>query len=379
MYSNHALVKVFNGEKKSIEQFTKYNDTLYTSTWKSQFLSGLMQPIMEFVGNVGYVVICIMGGFYASRGVITVGNIQSFIQYMRRFTQPITQLANVSNMLQAMIAACERVFEFLEEAEEVPDTKTPHSIENIQGNVTFENVKFGYDEEKMIIKDFSAKVDQGKKIAIVGPTGAGKTTLVKLLMRYYDINSGKIKIDGIDIKDFKRDDLRSLFAMVLQDTWAFNGTVMENIRYGNLEATDEEVIQAAKAAQVDHFVRTFSDGYHTILNEDSTNISQGQKQLLTIARAFLVNPKILILDEATSSVDTRTEMQIQKAMDELMKGRTSFVIAHRLSTVRDADLILVINNGDIVEQGTHEELLEKQGFYEKLYNSQFEECNDEIA
>lgn len=374
MYSNHELVKVFNGEKKSIEQFTKYNDILYKSTWKAQFLSGLMQPIMEFVGNVGYVVVCIMGGFYASQGRITVGNIQSFIQYMRRFTQPITQLANVSNMLQAMIAACERVFEFLEEEEEVPDTQNPHSIQDIQGNVTFEHVKFGYDEDKVVIKNFSAKVEQGKKIAIVGPTGAGKTTLVKLLMRYYDINAGEIKIDGVNIKDFKRDDLRSLFAMVLQDTWAFNGTVMENIRYGNLEATDEEVIEAAKLAQVHHFVKTFSEGYHTILNEESTNISQGQKQLLTIARAFLVNPKILILDEATSSVDTRTEMQIQKAMDNLMKGRTSFVIAHRLSTVRDADLILVINDGDIVEQGTHEELLEKGGFYEKLYNSQFEEC-----
>ncbi len=374
MYSNHDLVKVFNGEKKSIEQFTKYNDTLYQSTWKAQFLSGLMQPIMGFVGNVGYVIVCIMGGFYASRGVITVGNIQSFIQYMRRFMQPITQLANVSNMLQSMIAACERVFEFLEEEEEVPDTKNPHSVEDIKGNVTFENVKFGYNEEKQVIKDFTAQIEQGKKIAIVGPTGAGKTTLVKLLMRYYDIQSGEIKIDGINIKDFKRDDLRSLFAMVLQDTWAFNGTIMENIRYGNLEATDEEVIEASKVAQAHHFISTFSEGYQTVLNEDSTNISQGQKQLLTIARAFLVNPKILILDEATSSVDTRTEMQIQKAMDRLMKGRTSFVIAHRLSTIRDADLILVINEGDIVEQGTHEELLAKKGFYEKLYNSQFEEC-----
>ena len=293
---------------------------------------------------------------------------------MRRFTQPITQLANVSNMLQSMIAACERVFEFLEEDEEIPDTKNPHSIENIQGNVTFDHVQFVYQEYKVVIKYFSAQIEQGKKIAIVGPTGAGKTTLVKLLMRYYDIQSGEIKIDGINIKDFKRDDLRSLFAMVLQDTWAFNGTVMQNIRYGDLQATDEEVIEAAKIAQVDHFVRTFPEGYDTILNEDSTNISQGQKQLLTIARAFLVNPKILILDEATSSVDTRTEMQIQKAMDELMKGRTSFVIAHRLSTVRNADLILVINDGDIVEQGTHDELLKKQGFYEKLYTSQFEEC-----
>lgn len=378
MYSNHELVKVFNGEKKSAKQFEQHNNELYKSNWKAQFLSGLMHPIMGFVGNSAYVVICIMGGFYASQGIITVGNIQSFIQYMRRFTHPITQLANVSNMLQAMIAASERVFEFLEESEEVPDTENPHSIQNIKGNVSFENVKFGYDEDKLIIKNFSAQIEQGKKIAIVGPTGAGKTTLVKLLMRYYDVNSGEIKIDGVNIKNFKRDDLRSLFAMVLQDTWAFNGTIMENIRYGNLDATDEEVINAAKNAQIHHFVKTLSDGYNTILNEDSTNISQGQKQLLTIARAFLANPKILILDEATSSVDTRTEMQIQKAMDELMKGRTSFVIAHRLSTIRNADMILVINEGDIVEQGNHEELLAKGGFYEKLYNSQFEECNDNI-
>lgn len=374
MYANHELVKVFNGEKKSIEEFNEYNHTLYKSNWKAQFFSGLMQPIMEFVGNVGYVIICIMGGFFASTGRITVGNIQSFIQYMRRFTQPITQLANVSNMLQSMIAACERVFAFLEEEEEVPDTENPHSVRNVKGNVSFEHVKFGYTEDKIIIKDFSAQIEQGKKIAIVGPTGAGKTTLVKLLMRYYDIASGEINIDGINIKDFTRDDLRSLFAMVLQDTWAFHGTVMENIRYGNLQATDEQVIKAAQLAQVDHFVRTFSEGYQTVLNEDSGNISQGQKQLLTIARAFLVNPKILILDEATSSVDTRTEMQIQKAMDELMKGRTSFVIAHRLSTIKNADMILVINEGDIIEQGTHDELLSKNGFYAKLYNSQFEGC-----
>ena len=379
MYSNHDLVKVFNGEKKSIEQFNNFNDTLYESNWKAQFLSSLMHPIMNFIANLSYVVICIMGGFYASRSIITVGNIQSFIQYMRQFTHPITQLANVSNMLQSMIAAAERVFEFLEEAEEVPDTQNPKSIDNINGNVVFDHVKFGYNDDKIVIKDFSANIEQGKKIAIVGPTGAGKTTLVKLLMRYYDINSGTIKIDGVDIKEFKRDDLRSLFAMVLQDTWCFNGTIMENIRYGKLEATDDEVIAAAKAAQVDRFVKTFSEGYNTVLNEDSTNISQGQKQLLTIARAFLADPKILILDEATSSVDTRTELQIQKAMENLMKGRTSFVIAHRLSTVRDADLILVINEGDIVEQGTHEELIEKGGFYEKLYNSQFEECDDNIA
>lgn len=379
MYSNHELVKVFNGEQKSIDQFKEYNDTLYDSTWKSQFLSGLMQPVMSFVSNVGYVFICILGGYYASRGIIEVGEIQSFIQYMRRFTQPITQLANVSNMIQSMIAAVERVFDFLDEEEEIPETENPASIDNIKGEVKFEHVKFQYDNnDKPTIKDFSAEVKAGRKIAIVGPTGAGKTTIVKLLMRYYDVTDGAIKIDGINIKDFKRDDLRSLFAMVLQDTWAFNGTVIENIRYGKLGATDEEVIKAAKDAQVDHFVRTFSEGYNTILNEDSSNISQGQKQLLTIARAFLKDPKILILDEATSSVDTRTEMQIQKAMDKLMEGRTSFVIAHRLSTIRNADLILVMDHGDIVEQGNHEELLAQGGFYEKLYNSQFEDCIDEI-
>lgn len=373
MYSNHNLVKAFNGEEKSIKQFKKYNDVLYNSAWKSQFMSGLMQPIMNFIANIGYVIVCILGAFLASIGVITVGNIQSFIQYMRQFTQPITQLANVSNILQAVMAAAERVFAFLEEDEEVEDSKNPKTIDNLKGIVEFKNVRFGYDEDRVIIKDFSAKAEAGKKIAIVGPTGAGKTTIVKLLMRYYDVNSGEITIDGINIKDLKRDDLRSMFGMVLQDTWAFNGSILENIRYGNLNASDEEVKQAAKNAQVDHFVRTLSDGYNTILNENSTNISQGQKQLLTIARAFLANPKLLILDEATSSVDTRTEMQIQKAMDKLMEGRTCFVIAHRLSTIRDADLILVMNNGDIVEQGTHETLLEQGGFYEKLYNSQFEQ------
>ena len=377
MYSNHQLVKVFNGEEKSIKEFNEYNDELYSASWKSQFLSGLMHPVMSLVGNLGYVAICVLGGYYAYQGTITVGNIQSFIQYMRRFTQPITQLANVSNMLQSMIAACERVFEFLEEKEEIEDKKDSASIENINGSVEFKHVKFQYDDNNVpTINDFSARVEAGKKIAIVGPTGAGKTTIVKLLMRYYDVTDGAIEIDGINIKDFKRDELRSLFGMVLQDTWAFNGTVMENIRYGNLDATDEEVIEAAKKSQVDHFVRTFSEGYNTVLNEDSTNISQGQKQLLTIARAFLANPKLLILDEATSSVDTRTEMQIQKAMDTLMKGRTCFVIAHRLSTIRDADLILVMNDGDIIEQGNHEELLAKGGFYEKLYNSQFEEVEE---
>lgn len=380
MYSNHDIVKLFNGEEKSIKQFEKYNNDLYSATWKSQFLSGLMQPVMSFVSNIGYVGICMLGGYYASQGIIAVGDIQSFIQYMRRFTQPITQLANVSNMIQSMMAAAERVFEFLDETEEVADTQNPASTENIKGTVSFEHVKFQYENNDVpTIKDFSAEVKAGRKIAIVGPTGAGKTTIVKLLMRYYDINDGAIKIDGINIKDFKRDELRNLFAMVLQDTWAFNGTVLENIRYGKLDATDEEVKKAAKDAQVDHFVRTFQEGYNTILNEDSTNISQGQKQLLTIARALLKNPKILILDEATSSVDTRTEIQIQKAMDKLMEGRTSFVIAHRLSTIKNADLILVMDHGDIVEQGTHEELLAQGGFYEKLYNSQFEEDEIDIA
>ena len=378
MYSNHTIVKVFNGEKKAVNDFNKYNDVLYNSTWKAQFLSGLMHPIMSFVGNVGYVVICILGGYYASMGVITVGNIQSFIQYMKQFTHPITQLANVSNVLQSTIAAAERVFDFLEEKEEESETLNPASIENIKGIVEFKHVKFQYDDNNVpTIKDFSAKVDAGKTIAIVGPTGAGKTTIVKLLMRFYDVTAGEIELDGVNIKDYRRNELRSMFSMVLQDTWAFNGSIMENIRYGNLDAKDEEVIEAAKKAQVDHFVRTLSEGYNTILDEDTSNISQGQKQLITIARAFLANPKILILDEATSSVDTRTEMQIQKAMNELMKGRTSFVIAHRLSTIRNADLILVMNEGDIIETGTHDELMEKGGFYEKLYDSQFEDI--EIA
>ena len=378
MYSNHNIVKVFNGEKKSVEDFNKYNDVLYNSTWKSQFLSGLMHPIMTFIGNVGYVVICILGGYYASRGAITVGNIQSFIQYMKQFTQPISQLANVSNVLQSTIAAAERVFEFLDEKEEISDTLNPASIENIKGQVEFKNVKFQYDDNNVpTIKDFSANVEAGKTIAIVGPTGAGKTTIVKLLMRFYDVTDGAILLDNVNIKDYKRNNLRSVFSMVLQDTWAFNGSIMENIRYGNLNATDEQVIEASKKAQVDHFVRTLSEGYNTILDEDTTNISQGQKQLITIARAFLADPKVLILDEATSSVDTRTEMQIQKAMDELMKGRTSFVIAHRLSTIKNADLILVMNEGDIIETGNHAELMKKGGFYEKLYNSQFEDV--EIA
>ncbi|MBQ9298585.1 MAG: ABC transporter ATP-binding protein [Clostridia bacterium] len=375
MYTNHTIVRAFNGQKQATEKFEQYNEKLYESAWKSQFLSGLMPPTMNFVGNLGYVAVCIMGAYYASIGIITVGNIQSFMQYMRSFIQPISQLANVSNVLQSTMAAAERVFEFLNEKEEVPDTDKPASVENVVGNVEFKNVHFGYNENKIVINDFSAKINAGQKIAIVGPTGAGKTTIVKLLMRYYDVISGAILLEGTDIRNFTRDDLRSQFGMVLQDTWSFNETIMENIRYGRLNATDEEVIKAAKEAQVDHFVRTLSDGYKTVLNEESTNISQGQKQLLTIARAFLADPKILILDEATSSVDTRTEILIQQAMEDLMKGRTSFVIAHRLSTIRDADLILVMNEGDIVEQGTHEELLQKGGFYEKLYNSQFENCD----
>ena len=376
MYANHNIVKAFNGEEKSVEKLNEYNSTLYTSNWKAQFYSGLMFPIMNFIGNLGYVVICILGGYFAIQGTITVGNIQSFIQYMRQFVHPIIQLSQVSSVIQSVAAASERVFEFLAEKEEVENTKTPVKVEGIKGKVEFKDVKFGYNEDKIVINNFSANIAEGQKIAIVGPTGAGKTTIVKLLMRYYDVNSGKILIDGVDIKDFARDDLRSLFSMVLQDTWAFNDTIMENIRYGRLDATDEEVISAAKSAQVDHFVNTLSEGYKTILNEESSNISAGQKQLLTIARAFLANNKLLILDEATSSVDTRTETLIQKAMAKLMVGRTCFVIAHRLSTIRDADLILVMNEGDIVETGTHKELLAKGGFYEKLYNSQFDEEED---
>jgi len=373
MYTNHTIVRAFNGQKQANERFEEHNQNLYNAGWKSQFLSGLMPPINIFVGNLGYVIVSVLGGYYASVGAITVGNIQSFIQYMRSFTQPISQMANISNILQSTMAAAERVFELLDEKEEVPETDKPASVEKVTGNVEFKNVHFGYSEDKIVINNFSATVKAGQKIAIVGPTGAGKTTIVKLLMRYYDVTDGAILLDGTDIRNFTRNDLRSQFGMVLQDTWSFNETIMENIRYGRLEATDEEVITAAKEAQVDHFVRTLPDGYKTILNEESSNISQGQKQLLTIARAFLADPKILILDEATSSVDTRTEIHIQKAMEDLMKGRTSFVIAHRLSTIRDADLILVMNQGDIVEQGNHEELLAKGGFYESLYNSQFDE------
>lgn len=373
MFGSHVVMKAFNGEEKSVRRFDKLNDTLFSSAWKSQFLSSLMMPIMNFVGNLGYVAISILGGWLAIQGRISVGDIQAFIQYVRSFTQPITQIANISNVLQQTAAASERVFEFLEEPEEIRETSTPFQLENVRGKVEFQHVKFGYDPDKIIIKDFSAVVEPGQKVAIVGPTGAGKTTMVKLLMRFYDVNEGAILVDGHNIQEFSRNDLRKMFAMVLQDTWLYNGSVMENIRYGRAEATDEEVIRAAKTAQVDHFIRTLSDGYNLVLNEEGTNISQGQKQLLTIARAILADPKILILDEATSSVDTRTEVLIQKAMDNLMQGRTSFVIAHRLSTIRDADMILVMRDGDIVETGSHEDLLEQGGFYAELYNSQFEQ------
>ncbi len=372
MYGGHAVIKAFNGEKKSNEQFSAFNDNLYNSAWKSQFLSGLMMPIMNFIGNLGYVAIVILGGYLATRGVVTIGDIQAFMQYVRSFTQPITQIANISNIFQQTAAAAERVFEFLEESDEVPESASPVKIDKVEGRVEFKDVHFGYSPEKTIINDFCATVNPGQKIAIVGPTGAGKTTMVKLLMRFYDVNSGAILVDGHDIRDFTRGDLRCMFAMVLQDTWLYNDTMMENIRYGRINASDEEVIEAAKAAHVDHYIRTLSDGYNTVLNEETTNVSQGQMQLLTIARAILADPSILILDEATSAVDTHTEVRIQKAMDTLMKGRTSFIIAHRLSTIRDADLILVMNNGDIVEQGKHEELLAKDGFYADLYNSQFE-------
>ncbi len=371
-YGGHNIVKVFNKEQDSIREFDEKNEKLYESAWKSQFLSGLMMPIMQFVGNIGYVGVAILGGYLAINGKIEVGQIQSFFQYIRQFTQPINQLMQVANMFQSTAAAAERVFDFLAVEEEVQTVENPVSIEGLNGHVEFKHVHFGYHPDKIIIKDFSTTVYKGQKIAIVGPTGAGKTTMVKLLMRFYDINSGEILIDGHNIKDFNRSDLRKMFGMVLQDTWLFNGTIMENIRYSKLDATDEEVIKAAKAAHVHHFISTLPDGYQMVLNEEASNVSQGQKQLLTIARAILADPKILILDEATSSVDTRTEIMIQKAMDSLMKGRTSFIIAHRLSTIRDADLILVMNDGDIVEQGTHTELLAKGGFYANLYNSQFE-------
>ena len=379
VYSGHNVIKAFNKEDDVIHEFDRTNDKLYESAWKSQFFSGMMMPVMQFVGNLGYVGVAILGGFLAIKKTIEVGDIQSFIQYVRNFTQPIQQVAQVTNMLQLAAASSERVFEFLEEKEEDQTVEHPVSVEGLHGNVQFENVHFGYNPEKIIINDFSANVKEGQKIAIVGPTGAGKTTMIKLLMRFYDVNSGSIKIDGHDVRDFNRSELREMFGMVLQDTWLFHGTIMDNIRYGKLDATEEEVIQAAKAAHVHRFVQTLPGGYQMEINEEATNISQGQKQLLTIARAILADPKILILDEATSSVDTRTEVRIQKAMDNLMKGRTSFVIAHRLSTIRDADLILVMKDGDIIEQGTHTQLLAKNGFYAELYNSQFESTDQTCA
>ena len=376
IYSGHNIIKAFNKEEDVIREFDTTNDRLYDSAWRSQFFSGMMMPIMQFIGNLGYVVVAILGGFLAIRKTIEVGDIQSFIQYVKRFTQPIQQIAQVANMLQMTAAASERVFEFLEEEEEDQTVEHPVSVENLEGNVSFDHVHFGYNADKIIVNDFSAEVKEGQKIAIVAPTGAGKTTMIKLLMRFYYVNSGAIKIDGHDVRDFNRSELREMFGMVLQDTWLFNGSIRDNIKYGKLDATDEEVIQAAKAAHVHQFVKTLPGGYDMELNEEANNVSQGQKQLLTIARAILADPKILILDEATSSVDTRTEVLIQKAMDNLMKGRTSFVIAHRLSTIRDADMILVMKDGDIVEQGNHEELLAKGGFYADLYNSQFEKTTE---
>ncbi len=372
MYGGHVVMKAFNGEEKSVAKFRVMNNTLYEAGWKSQFLSGIMMPMMMVVGNLGYVGVSILGGWLAVQKVITIGDIQAFIQYVRNFTQPLTQLANISNVLQQTAAAAERVFEFLDEEEQVPESTDPLLITDIAGSVEFRNVHFGYTPQKIIINDFSAVASAGHKIAIVGPTGAGKTTMVKLLMRYYDVTSGAILIDGHDIREFSRKDLRRMFGMVLQDTWLFNGTIMENIRYGRLDATDEEVMEAARSAHADHFIRTLPNGYDMVINEEANNISQGQMQLLTIARAILANPRMLILDEATSSVDTRTEILIQKAMDNLMKARTSFVIAHRLSTIRDAELILVMRDGDIVEQGTHTNLLAAGGFYAEIYNSQFD-------
>ena len=373
VYGGHLVIKAFNREKDTIDEFNRTNEILYQSAWKSQFLSGMMQPIMMFVGNLGYAAVALSGGLFAIRGTITIGDIQAFIQYVKNFTQPIQQIAQVINQVQSMAAASERVFDFLNEEEEDQTAENPADVSTVTGTVDFDHVQFGYNPDQTIIKDFSAHVKPGQKIAIVGPTGAGKTTMVKLLMRFYDVNSGSIKLDGHDVREFNRRELRDAFGMVLQDTWLFKGTIMENIRYGRLDATDEEVIAAAKAAHADHFIKTLPGGYQMELNEDASNVSQGQKQLLTIARAILADNKILILDEATSSVDTRTEVTIQKAMDNLMRGRTSFVIAHRLSTIRNADLILVMKDGDIVEQGNHEELLAKIGFYANLYNSQFED------
>ena len=378
-FGGHDVVRVFNKENDVLDEFEKDNKKLYESAWKSQFFSGMMMPIMQFVGNLGYVMVALLGGIFVIKGSIEVGDIQSFFQYIRNFTQPIQQIAQVTNLLQSSAAASERVFEFLDEEEEVQQPENPDSIESLEGNVQFEHVEFGYKPDKIIIHDFSADIHDGQKIAIVGPTGAGKTTMVKLLMRFYDVNKGVIKVDGHDVKNFNRSKLHEMFGMVLQDTWLFSGTIMENIRYGRLDATDEEVIAAAKAAHIHNFIMQQPGGYQMVLDEETSNISQGQKQLLTIARAILADNKILILDEATSSVDTRTEMQIQKAMDNLMKGRTSFVIAHRLSTIKDADLILVMKDGDIIEQGNHEELLAAKGFYADLYNSQFDNSSSELC
>lgn len=376
IYTGHDVVKLFNGEERALNEFKEMNETLYHTAWKSQFLSTMMHPIMTFIGNLGYVVVSILGGWLVIQSRIQVGDILSFTQYVRSFTQPLAQAAQVMNLLQALAAAAERVFEFLEEEEEVPTVENPVSAENLKGNISFEHVQFGYNENQIVIHDFNSEIKSGMKVAIVGPTGAGKTTMVKLLMRFYDVNQGAIKIDGKNLKDFDRNELREAFGMVLQDTWLYSDTIRENIRYGKLDATDEEVEDAAIAAHVDHFIRTLPDGYNMVINEESDNISGGQKQLLTIARVILNDPKILILDEATSSVDTRTEVLIQKAMDQLMEGRTSFIIAHRLSTIRNADLILVMKDGDIVEQGKHRELIKKNGFYATLYNSQFEEVEN---
>lgn len=372
MFGGHLVMKAFNGEARSVRQFNGLNDILYSAAWKSQFLTGLMFPIMNFIGNLGYVAIAVFGGYLAVGQVITVGDIQAFLQYVRSLTQPIRQIANISNILQQTAAAAERIFEFLAEDEEIPEVEQPVRLPQLKGHVVFDHVHFGYSPEKITIKDFSAEVEPGQRLALVGPTGAGKTTMVKLLMRFYDVSSGAILVDGHDIREFRREDLRRMFGMVLQDTWLYNDTILENIRYGLPGASDEQVIAAAKAARVDHFVRTLPEGYDMLVNEEATNISQGQKQLLTIARAFVANPPMLILDEATSSVDTRTEVMIQQSMDDLMKNRTSFIIAHRLSTIRNADWILVMNEGDIVEQGRHKELLQRRGFYADLYNSQFE-------
>lgn len=375
VYGGHIVMKAFNAEEGSLKEFREINDELYNSAWKSQFLSGMMHPIMNFIGNLGYVLVSIMGGWLAVRQKIKVGEILSFIQYIRNFTQPLAQVAQVSNVLQSTVAAAERVFEFLEEEEQVEESKAESKLENVRGRVTFENVKFGYDEDKIIINNFTSDVKPGQKIAIVGPTGAGKTTIVKLLMRFYELNGGRILIDGHDINNFTRENIRQQFGMVLQDTWLFSGTIMENIRYGRLDATDEEVIEATKAAHAHRFIQTLPEGYNMLINEEANNISQGQKQLLTIARAILSEPKMLILDEATSSVDTRTEILIQKAMENLMKDKTAFIIAHRLSTIKDADIILVMKDGDIIEQGSHDKLLKENGFYATLYNSQFEDVD----